>query len=170
MKCKVFKILLQDDEFDESKINELLGNVEVREIFASVVSSSESFWSVIVFFDEAGASPKANRNVSLPPVPLSGKSYNIPAAAAIQSKPPVAEPEMLSAGQEKSFAALKAWRNERARLEGLPAYVVAHDELLMQIVVAPIKNADDLLRIRDFGHKRTEIYGDEIIKILVSNA
>lgn len=168
MKCKVFKITLQDDEFDESKINELLGNAEVKQIFASVVNDIESFWSVIVFYDEAGAVSKTNRNASAPP--LSGKSFSIPASAAIPVKPLVAEPEALSPAQEKSFEALKSWRNERARLEGLPAYVVAHDELLMQIAIAPIKTTEDLLKIRDFGHKRTEIYGTEILKILSAGA
>lgn len=167
MKCKVFKIPLQNDEFDESKINELLGNVEVRQIFASVVNDIENFWSVIVFFDEAGAAAKPNRHNSSQ-LPLGGKSYSIPASAAIAAKPVVEESAPLTTEQEKSFDALKSWRNERARLEGLPAYVVAHDELLMQIVIAPIKTAEDLLRIRDFGHKRTEIYGDEILKILAA--
>lgn len=161
MKCKVFKIPLQGEEFDESKINDFLTNVEAKQIFASVVNDIENFWSVMIFYREAGAKP--NRSSS-----SSGKSYSIPASAAVEAKEP--EPEILSPNQEKAFQALRSWRDERARLEGLPAYVVAHDELLMQIASAPITSTEDLLRIRDFGHKRTEIYGDEIVKILFANA
>jgi superfamily II DNA helicase RecQ len=161
MKCKVFKIPLQGETFYESKINDFLANVEAKQIFASVVNDIESFWSVMVFYREAGV--KSNRSSS-----TGGKSYSIPASAAIEAKQP--EPEVLSPAQERAFQSLRAWRDERARLEGLPAYVVAHDELLMQIASAPITSTEDLLRIRDFGHKRTEIYGDEIVKILFANA
>ncbi|MGI8555221.1 MAG: HRDC domain-containing protein [Pyrinomonadaceae bacterium] len=169
MKCKVFKIQLQNGEFDESKLNEMLANADVKQVFASVVSDIESFWSVMVFYDEAGAVSKANKSAA-PAAPFAGKSYSVPAAAVISAKPAVAEPEALTPAQENFFKALKSWRDERAKLEGLPAYVVAHDELLMQIAAAPIKTPEDLLKVKDFGLQRTKIYGDEIIKILISNA
>lgn len=164
MQCKIFKISLQGEAFDESKINEFLSDVEVKQVFASVVNDLENFWSVIIFYKEARANSGTGRSS------LGGKSYNVPASAAIQSAPVAPEPEPISPAQEKCFEALRSWRDERARLEGLPAYVVAHDELLMQIASAPIRSTEDLLRIRDFGHKRTEIYGDEIIRILSANA
>ncbi|MGI8468084.1 MAG: HRDC domain-containing protein [Pyrinomonadaceae bacterium] len=170
MKCKVFKIPLQNGEFDESKLNEILANVEVKQVFASVVNDIENFWSVMVFYEEAGAISKSNKNVSAQSSPLGGKSYSIPASAIIPTKPIIEEPAALAPEQEKFFDALKVWRNERAKLEGLPAYVVAHDELLMQIAAAPVKTPEDLMKMKDFGYKRTQIYGDEIVKILSSNA
>ncbi|MGI9034729.1 MAG: HRDC domain-containing protein [Pyrinomonadaceae bacterium] len=167
MKCKVFKIPLQNGEFDESKLNEMLANADVRQVFASVVNDIESFWSVMIFYDESGVVSKANKSTA-PPAPFAGKSYSIPAAAAIPPKSAAAEPEALTPAQENFFKALKSWRDERARLEGLPAYVVAHDELLMQIAAAPVKTPEDLLKVKDFGLQRTKIYGDEIVKILTS--
>ena len=169
MKCKVFKIPLQNGEFDESSLNKLLANAEVRQVFASVVNDIDSFWSVMVLYEEIDAISDLKRNNSFASSALSaGKSYSVSASAAIPIKPPVAEAKPLTSEQEKYFDALKTWRDERARLEGLPAYVVAHDELLMQIAAAPVKKPEDLLSIKDFGHQRTQIYGAEIVNILTS--
>ena len=171
MKCKIFKIPLQNEVFDDSKLNQFLGGAQVRQVFASVVNDIESFWSVMVLYEETGAAAaETSRRKPLASTPLSGgKSYSISPAAAIPVKPPAVAPEALSSEQGKCFEALRTWRNERARLEGLPAYVVAHDELLMQIAAAPIKSAEDLLKVKDFGLQRTQIYGAEIVKILSSN-
>lgn len=169
MKCKVFKIHLQN-EADEAEFNRFLEKVKVKQTFASVVNEIDSFWSVMVFYEEVNAAAKTENSPPFAQSPLSGgKQYSVAAAAAIESQTPSLQPESFSPEQERYFNALKNWRDERAKLEGLPAYVVAHDELLMQIAVSPIKTQQDLLRIKDFGHKRTEIYGAEIINILTSN-
>ena len=169
MKCKVFKIHLQN-ETDEAEFDRFLASVKIKQTFASIVNEVESFWSVMVFYEEINAAAKAEKSPPFAQSPLSGgKQYSISAAAAIDEVPAAAEPEPFNPAQEKFFVALRNWRDERAKLEGLPAYVVAHDELLMQIAAAPIKTKQDLLMVKDFGHQRTEIYGAEIIQILTSS-
>lgn len=159
------------NETDEAEFNRFLANVKVKQTFASVVSEIENFWSVMVFYDEINSFATAEKSPSFASSPLSGgKQYSVSAAAAIEEQPPVLQPDSFSPEQERCFNALRSWRDERAKLEGLPAYVIAHDELLMQIAAAPIKTPQDLLRIKDFGHKRAEIYGVEIVNILTSNA
>jgi ATP-dependent DNA helicase RecQ len=78
----------------------------------------------------------------------------------------LSEPIILTAGQEKNYAALRNWRNEQASQTGLAPYMIAHNDSLMQIAILQVKNKEDLLQIKGFGEKRAEKYGDEILKIL----
>jgi hypothetical protein len=63
-------------------------------------------------------------------------------------------------------AALKVWRLERSRRDGVPAYVVFDDKTLEAIVVGMPSTEQELLGVSGMGTKRVELYGDEIIALL----
>ena len=65
-----------------------------------------------------------------------------------------------------AFEALKAWRLERSRADGVPAYVVAKNDTLLAIAAALPTTEDELLAITGVGPKKVELYGDEILACL----
>jgi ATP-dependent DNA helicase RecQ len=78
------------------------------------------------------------------------------------------EPAKLTVEQENSYNALRNWRNERASRDGVPPYLIAHNDSLMQMATMTIKSPEDLLQVKGLGEKRVEKYGDEILHILSS--
>jgi DNA helicase II / ATP-dependent DNA helicase PcrA len=64
------------------------------------------------------------------------------------------------------FAALRAWRLERSRADGVPAFVVASDRTLDAISSAMPSDEVDLLRVNGMGGVKVEMYGDEILAVL----
>ena len=71
----------------------------------------------------------------------------------------------LTQAGEGVLAALKAWRTARARLDAVPAYVVAHDATLEAIAEARPLSLPALRRVKGMGPARLEKYGDEILAI-----
>ena len=80
-----------------------------------------------------------------------------PAAAPISAGRPTDEPLM---------ADLRAWRSAHARIDGVPAYVVAHDALLAAIVEGRPGSMAALRRVKGMGPAKLERYADEILAIL----
>ena len=176
MKCKVFKIQPQND-FDETKLNEFLETVALHQVFASIVNGETPFWSVMIFYEDRTASVASiekTRNL---------KAVESPALANIFTpdliKPALPKKEIaaspaperikLTAAQENAYNALRAWRNDRASKDGVPPYLIAHNDSLMQMASMTIETSEDLLQVKGLGEKRVEKYGDEILGILKCN-
>jgi DNA helicase-2/ATP-dependent DNA helicase PcrA len=66
---------------------------------------------------------------------------------------------------EPLMAALKAWRLETARSDGVPAYVVATDALLAEIVDQRPTTIPALRRVKGMGPSRLARYGTELLEI-----
>jgi DNA helicase-2/ATP-dependent DNA helicase PcrA len=63
------------------------------------------------------------------------------------------------------MAALKAWRLDAARSDGVPAYVVAPDALLEEIVDQRPMTIPALRRVKGMGPSRLARYGQELLEI-----
>jgi len=165
MKCKVFKIYPQN-ESDELKLNEFLEGIELKQVFASVISEDGHFWSVLAFYeDEKQSVAKIEKPRSFIS-PLTDRPLVSPIDKPEKIEKPAPEPIVLTAEQENDFNALKKWRNDRAAQDGLAPYMIAHNESLVQIAALLVKSPADLLQIKGFGEKRAQKYGDEILRIL----
>jgi DNA helicase II / ATP-dependent DNA helicase PcrA len=81
--------------------------------------------------------------------------------APMQSAPPGGRP-----GDEELMAELRAWRSQRAREDAVPAYVVAHDALLVALVEDRPGSPAALRRVRGMGPAKLDRYGAEILAIL----
>ena len=64
------------------------------------------------------------------------------------------------------LAALKAWRTERSRSDGAPAFVVAHDSTLEAIATARPTTLAGLRRVKGMGPMKLDRYGPEIIEVV----
>jgi DNA helicase-2/ATP-dependent DNA helicase PcrA len=64
------------------------------------------------------------------------------------------------------MADLRAWRSARARADGVPAYVVAHDALLAAIVEQRPGSIAALRRVKGMGPAKLDRYAEEILAIL----
>jgi DNA helicase-2/ATP-dependent DNA helicase PcrA len=70
------------------------------------------------------------------------------------------------AAHDPRFQALKAWRLERARRDGVPAYVIFHDTTLQEIAEASPSSIGQLAGISGVGPAKLERYGDEVLVTL----
>ncbi|MGZ8641699.1 MAG: ATP-dependent helicase [Actinomycetota bacterium] len=63
---------------------------------------------------------------------------------------------------------LKAWRKSRAKADGVPAYVIFHDETLEEIAELLPKDWADLAAISGVGPTKLERYGDEVLAVVAT--
>lgn len=75
------------------------------------------------------------------------------------------EPNTLPSNADpKLYEALKDWRREVAQTIGKPAYVVAHDSLLMALAAARPTSLAQLSDMPGIGPARLEAYGEELLR------
>ena len=147
MKCKIFTLRLQGDHrgADESALNDFLENAKVKMVFASVGSGIEPFWSVLLFYKGE---------------PISGAKEPEFQYTALDSEP------VLTPYEQAKYEELRRWRNKRAGQDGMAPYMIAHNKWLKQMVKLPVIMEEYLVKIKGFGEKRTQKYGDEILATL----
>ncbi len=81
---------------------------------------------------------------------------------------PLLAPEgvTLGAADDKLLESLKAWRRDRAKADGVPAYVVLHDAHLQGIAARLPQSLAELARCPGIGPTKLERYGDEIVAVV----
>jgi DNA helicase-2/ATP-dependent DNA helicase PcrA len=62
--------------------------------------------------------------------------------------------------------ALRAWRLERSRADGVPAYVVLSNATVAEIAAAQPRNPIELSRVSGIGPTKLERYGEDILRIV----
>ncbi len=67
---------------------------------------------------------------------------------------------------DERVAALKAWRLQRSRTDGVPAFVVLNDRYLDGIAVRRPSSLHDLADCDGIGPRKLELYGEEILEVL----
>ncbi len=145
MKIKTFHIRLSKEHIisDENRINEFLTDIQVINTFASLVNANKlNFWSIVITYSE------------LPEMKKEKLSYS-------------SETELTEREQE-IYDNLKKWRVDKAAVENVPTYVVAHDKELITIAKQNIDKLDDFKNIKGFGKKKIDKYGDDIIALINS--
>ena len=79
----------------------------------------------------------------------------------------IREPEPI-AGGNPVFAALKAWRLDRSKSDGVPAYVVFHDKTLEEIARRRPRDLAGLAAVPGIGPAKLDRYGDEVLAALAA--
>ncbi|HKJ55466.1 MAG TPA: HRDC domain-containing protein, partial [Nitriliruptoraceae bacterium] len=72
---------------------------------------------------------------------------------------------LTSEGQER-FEALRSWRTDQARAQGMPPYIVFNDKTLNAIADTDPTTLDELLDCPGVGPTKLDRYGDEILEVL----
>ena len=67
---------------------------------------------------------------------------------------------------EVVFAALRAYRMERARADGVPPYVVASDRTLREIALLRPHSLDELAQAHGIGPTKLERYGEALLDVV----
>ena len=76
----------------------------------------------------------------------------------------------LSEEEAARFAALKRWRLEQARQQGVPPYVVFHDRTLLELACLQPTDLDALATVSGVGRAKLERYGADLLAMLSSQA
>ena len=71
-------------------------------------------------------------------------------------------------GDDPAFEALRAWRAELARAQGVPAYVILHDRTLRELAARRPATADELLEVPGIGDAKAERYGAALLGLLTA--
>jgi ATP-dependent DNA helicase RecQ len=67
-----------------------------------------------------------------------------------------------------AFTALRAWRLERAKADGVPAYVVFHDATLAAIATTAPRSREELATVSGVGPTKIDRYADEVLAVLAA--
>ena len=72
----------------------------------------------------------------------------------------------LSAADNVLFQALRAWRSDTAREQGVPAYVILHDKTLRELAEVRPGSHGMLASITGMGSAKIEHYGEELLELI----
>jgi DNA helicase-2/ATP-dependent DNA helicase PcrA len=89
-----------------------------------------------------------------------------PAVRRIVDLPPAGIAAAARVEDRGLIEALRAWRRERATRDGVPAYVVAHDSVLVSIAEARPRTLPALRRVKGMGPAKLDQYGEEILAMV----
>ncbi len=68
--------------------------------------------------------------------------------------------------QQHLFERLAEWRRDRAKRDGTPAYIVAHDAHLRAIAAARPATVEELVAVPGMGTTKADRYGSEILAVV----
>ena len=71
-----------------------------------------------------------------------------------------------AAESEPLVAELRAWRSQRAREDGVPAYVVLHDATLRELAACRPRSTAELAAVKGVGPAKLDRYGSELLAVL----
>ncbi|MEV7078791.1 DNA helicase RecQ [Streptomyces sp. NPDC093516] len=142
----------------------------IRQLLAQGLLAVEGEYGTLVLTEASGAVLRREREVPLrkePKKPVTSRSGSSSSGSGRERKARTAAAE-LPEGLLPAFEALRAWRAEQAREQGVPAYVIFHDATLREIALAWPTSVSELGGISGVGEKKLVTYGEGVLKVLAS--
>ncbi|MCD9876144.1 DNA helicase RecQ [Streptomyces guryensis] len=141
----------------------------VRQLLAQGLLAVEGEYGTLVLTEASGSVLRREREVPLrkePKKPATARSTSGSSSRGERkAKAAAAElPEEL----QPAFEALRTWRAEQAREQGVPAYVIFHDATLREIATAWPTSVTQLGGIGGVGEKKLATYGEGVLEVLAS--
>ncbi|MCX4764220.1 DNA helicase RecQ [Streptomyces sp. NBC_01275] len=140
----------------------------VRQLLAQGLLAVEGDYGTLVLTEDSGAVLRRERDVPLrkePKKAATAKTSGSSSSGRGKTKVAAAElPEQLL----PAFEALRAWRAEQAREQGVPAYVIFHDATLREIATLWPTSVQQLGGISGVGEKKLATYGEGVVAVLAS--
>ncbi|MBO4260581.1 DNA helicase RecQ [Streptomyces griseorubiginosus] len=141
----------------------------IRQLLAQGLLAVEGEYGTLVLTEASGSVLRREREVPLrkePKKPATSRSASS-ATGRGERKAKAAAVELPEALQP-AFEALRAWRAEQAREQGVPAYVIFHDATLREIALAWPTSVRQLGGISGVGEKKLTTYGEGVLAVLAS--
>ncbi|MCF1596796.1 DNA helicase RecQ [Streptomyces muensis] len=145
----------------------------IRQLLAQGLLAVEGEYGTLVLTEASGTVLRREREVPLrkePKKPVASRSASGSGSGGSgrgerKAKAAVAElPEELV----PAFEALRSWRAEQAREQGVPAYVIFHDATLREIVTVWPASVRELGGVGGVGEKKLATYGEGVLQVLAS--
>ncbi|WP_372443607.1 DNA helicase RecQ [Streptomyces adelaidensis] len=149
----------------------------VRQLLAQGLLAVEGEYGTLVLTEESGTVLRRERDVPLrkgPKKPVtsrsasggSGSSGSGSSGSGRGERKAKAAAVELPAELLPVFEALRAWRAEQAREQGVPAYVIFHDATLREITAMGPTSVAELGTISGIGEKKLATYGEGVLGVL----
>ncbi|MDR6980547.1 ATP-dependent DNA helicase RecQ [Streptomyces sp. 3330] len=139
----------------------------VRQLLAQGLLAVEGEYGTLVLTEASGAVLRRERDVPLRKEPKKSAASKASGSSSGRSKSKAAAAE-LPEDLLPAFEALRAWRAEQAREQGVPAYVIFHDATLREIATAWPTSVQQLGGISGVGEKKRVTYGEGVVAVLAS--
>ncbi|WP_435611602.1 DNA helicase RecQ [Streptomyces sp. bgisy159] len=142
----------------------------IRQLLAQGLLAVEGEYGTLVLTEASGSVLRREREVPLrkePKKPATARSGGSSGSSAgrgeRKAKSVAAElPEHLV----PAFEALRAWRAQQAREQGVPAYVIFHDATLREIALEWPTSVAQLGGVSGVGEKKLVTYGEGVLAVL----
>ncbi|GGP94009.1 ATP-dependent DNA helicase RecQ [Streptomyces pseudogriseolus] len=138
----------------------------IRQLLAQGLLAVEGDYGTLVLTEASGSVLRREREVPLrkePEKPAGSRAGGGSGRGDRKAKAAAADlPEEL----RPAFEALRAWRAEQAREQGVPAYVIFHDATLREIVTVWPTSVEQLGGIGGVGEKKRATYGEGVVEVL----
>ncbi|MEV6736202.1 DNA helicase RecQ [Streptomyces sp. NPDC051104] len=141
----------------------------IRQLLAQGLLAVEGEYGTLVLTEASGAVLRREREVPLRKEPK--KPTAAPRSSSLSARPdrkPKAAAAELPPELAPAFEALRAWRAEQAREQGVPAYVIFHDATLREIATVWPTSVTQLGGISGIGEKKLATYGEGVVGVLAS--
>ncbi|MFJ3041821.1 DNA helicase RecQ [Streptomyces tendae] len=136
-----------------------------RQLLAQGLLAVEGEYGTLVLTDSSGEVLRREREVPLRKEPKKPAAAKSAGGGRGERKAKAAAAE-LPAELVPAFEALRAWRAEQAREQGVPAYVIFHDATLREIATVWPTSVAQLGGISGVGEKKLATYGEGVVEVL----
>lgn len=138
MKVKHFVVrtALHQEPQDRAVFDNFSANVKVKKVSTQFVPAEEDYWSVLVFYTERKS-----------------------------KKTPLTEAD-LSDEDRQLLASLRVWRNDQAKANNVPEFLICANSALMAVAKNRPLSTEALMSIKGFGVLKTARYGSDILAIV----
>ncbi|MEU5140151.1 DNA helicase RecQ [Streptomyces sp. NPDC021139] len=136
-----------------------------RQLLAQGLLAVEGEYGTLVLTETSGEVLRREREVPLRKEPKKPAAAKSTGGGRGERKAKAAAAE-LPAELVPAFEALRAWRAEQAREQGVPAYVIFHDATLREIATVWPTSVAQLGGISGVGEKKLVTYGEGVIEVL----
>ncbi|MFJ3639077.1 DNA helicase RecQ [Streptomyces sp. NPDC090108] len=137
----------------------------IRQLLAQGILTVEGEYGTLALTEESGAVLRREREVPLRKEPKKPAASRSGTSGRGDRKAKAAAAE-LPAELVPAFEALRAWRAEQAREQGVPPYVIFHDATLREIVALGPASVRDLGTVGGVGEKKLAKYGEGVLAVL----
>ena len=146
MQYKIFAILYSEkrQKFEDTEFQEFVARHEIVEICKDFFSTPQPCWTVFVCYREASHT-------------------------ALTSKTEKRE-IIIAQSDQALYEALRGWRNEAAKQEQRPPYVILTNEQLAQVATTKPTSLENLKNINGIGKAKLENYGKILLEIIAKFA